>query len=56
MNMRTELGVGANTMQRAEKIKGPREDRLNLQDRIDNIQRTYSSGTEWEGTLQWIKE
>lgn len=54
--MRAGLGVGANTMQRADKIKGPREDRLNLRNRIGNIQRTHSSATEREGTLHWIKE
>lgn len=43
-------------MENVGKIKGPREDRVNLQERIDNIQSTYSRRIDQKGTIQWIKE
>lgn len=56
MNMRAGWRVATDTMEREGKIKGPRKDRVNLQDRINNIQGVYSGRVQQEGTMQWIKE
>lgn len=43
-------------MERAGKIKRPREDRVNFQERMDAVQGIYFSRLEQENTLLWINE